>query len=49
MVSTTTNDPGLGSSLVLFDGDGVLADILEPDELKSAVALAVYTFSLACL
>jgi hypothetical protein len=49
VVSTATNDPGLLSSLVLFDRDSVLADILEPDELKSAVTLAVYTFGLACL
>jgi predicted thioredoxin/glutaredoxin len=49
VVSTTTDDPGLLSGLVFFDGDGVLADILEPDELESAVTLAVYTFGLTCL
>jgi hypothetical protein len=49
VVSTATNDPGLLSSLVLFDRDSILADILEPDELESAVTLAVYTFGLACL
>ena len=29
-----------------YNGDGVLADILEPDELESAVSLAVNTLGL---
>lgn len=46
VVCATTNDPGLLAGLVLLDRDGVLADILEPHELESAVALAVDTFGL---
>lgn len=46
VVGATTDDPGLLSSLVFFDGDGILANIFEPNELKSAVALAMHTFRL---
>lgn len=46
VVRTTTDDPGLGSSLVVLDGDCVLADVLEPDKLKSAVPVAVDALSL---
>jgi hypothetical protein len=46
MIGTTAYDPGLLSSFVFFDGYGILADVLEPNEFESAVALAMYTFSL---
>lgn len=41
VVGTTANDPGLLSGLVVLDGDGILADVLEPDVLNGAVAIAV--------
>lgn len=43
MVGTTTND--VGSSITL-DGNGILADILEPDKFEVAAALAVDTLTL---
>jgi hypothetical protein len=46
VVGAATDDPGLLSSLVFFDGNGILANIFEPNELKSAVALAMHTFRL---
>lgn len=46
VVSTTTDDPGLGASLIVLDGKSVLADVLPPDVLKSAVTGAVDTLSL---
>jgi hypothetical protein len=46
VVRTTTNDPGLLSSLVILDTDSVLTDILEPDELKGAGTIAVHTLGL---
>jgi hypothetical protein len=46
MISTTAYDPGLLSSFVFFDGNGILADVLEPNEFEGAVTLAMDTFSL---
>lgn len=46
VVGTTADDPGLSSGLVVLDRDGILADVLEPDELEGAVAVAVDTLSL---
>ena len=46
VVGATTDDPGLGASLVVLDGESVLADIFPPNELKSAVTSAVDTLSL---
>lgn len=43
VVSTTTDDVG---SAAAKDGDGILADILEPGELDVARALAVNTLTL---
>lgn len=39
----TTGDQGSG---VTYDGDGVLADILEPDKLEGAGPVAVHTLGL---
>jgi len=46
VVRTTTNDPGLLSSLVILDRDSVLADILEPDELEGAGTITVHALGL---
>jgi len=46
VVGTSSNDPGLLACRVPSDGDCVLAYILEPNVLQSAMALAVHTFSL---
>lgn len=46
VVGTSSNDPRLLAGLVLLDGDGVLADVLEPDKFESAVALAVNALGL---
>lgn len=46
VVRTTTNDPRLVASDILLDGDGILTDIFEPDELKRAGALTVDTLGL---
>ena len=43
VVSTTTDDPSLRTGLVILDREGILADILPPDEFKGAVAVAVDT------
>ena len=36
LVGTATNDPGVLAGLVTLDGDGILADILEPDKVQGA-------------
>lgn len=46
MVGTATDDPGLRTSLVVLDGEGVLADVFPPNEFKGAVTGAVDSFSL---
>jgi len=46
MVGTTTDDPSVLTSLVVLDGECVLANVLPPDEFKSAVSIAVDTLSL---
>lgn len=46
VVSTTANDPGVVARGIVLHGDGILADILEPDELERAGAIAVDTLSL---
>jgi hypothetical protein len=46
VVCTTADDPGVSSSLVVLDGDGVLTHILKPYVLKGAVAVTVDTFGL---
>lgn len=46
LVSASANDPGVSTSLVVLDGNGVLADVFEPDKLKGAVAIAVNTLCL---
>lgn len=46
MVSTAADDPGLGASLVVLNGESVLADILPPDVFQGAMASAVDTLSL---
>lgn len=43
VVGTTSNDVG---GTITLDGDGVLTDVLEPDELQSARAQAVDTLAL---
>lgn len=46
MVRAATNDPRMLSSLIVLYGNGVLADVFEPNELKSAMSVAVDTFRL---
>lgn len=46
VVGTTAYDPRLLPSLVVLDADGVLADVLEPDKLEVAGAVAVNTLGL---
>lgn len=46
VVGTTADDPGLLAGLVVLDGDGILADVLEPNVLDGAVAVAVDTLGL---
>jgi len=46
LVGTTSDDPGVLSGSVALDGDGVLANVLEPNELESARTAAVDTLSL---
>lgn len=46
VVCTTTDDPSLLPSFIIFDRYGVLTDILKPDEFESAWAVAVNTFCL---
>lgn len=46
MVGTATDNPRFLARLVRLDGDGVLTDVLEPDILETAMALAMNTFGL---
>lgn len=46
VVGATTNYPGLLTGLVVLDGNGILADVLKPDELEVARAVAVNTLGL---
>lgn len=46
LVSTTTDNPSLIASRVVLHGDGILADVLKPNELEGAGAVAVDTLSL---
>jgi hypothetical protein len=46
MISSSTDDPRLGTSLVVLDTDGIFADVFEPDVFERAVAIAMYTFGL---
>lgn len=45
VVRTTTNDPGLRTSLVILNRESILTDIFPPDEFKGTVAIAVYTWT----
>lgn len=42
-VGTTANNIGCAAAL---DGDGILADVLEPNEFESARSKAVHAFTL---
>jgi len=46
MISSTTDDPRLRTSLVVFDRDRIFADVFEPYVFECAVAIAVHTFGL---
>lgn len=46
VVRTTANDPSLLASLVVLNSNSVLADVLEPNELKGAGTIAVHALSL---
>ena len=46
VVGSTTDNVGLLSGLVVLDGNGILADILEPNEFDVARTVAVDTLSL---
>lgn len=46
VVGATAYDPRLLTGLVVLDGNGILADVLEPDELEVARAVAVNTLGL---
>jgi hypothetical protein len=46
MISPSTNNPRLRTSLVVFDTNGIFAHIFEPDVFECAVAITVNTFSL---
>ena len=46
MISSATNNPRLRSSLVVFDGNGIFADVFKPYVFECAVAVAVNTFGL---
>ena len=41
LVGTTADDPSLVTGLVVLNADGVLTDVLEPDELEGAGTIAV--------
>ena len=42
----TTDNPRLFSGFVVFDADGVFADVFEPDVFECAVAIAMNAFGL---
>jgi hypothetical protein len=46
MISSSTDNPRLRTSLVVFDTDGIFAHIFEPDVFECAVAIAMNTFGL---
>lgn len=46
VVGASADDPGLAAGLVVFDADGVFADVFEPDVFEGAVAVAVDAFGL---
>ena len=46
LVRATSNDPGLLSSLIVLDCDGIFTDIFEPDKFESAWSVTVYSFCL---
>ena len=46
VISSTTNNPRLRTSLVVLDGNGIFADVFEPHVFECAVAIAVDTFGL---
>lgn len=46
VVGTTADDPRFLAGLVVLDGDGILAYVLEPNKLEVAGAVTVHALSL---
>jgi hypothetical protein len=46
MISSSTDNPRLRTSLVVFDTNGIFADVFKPDVFECAVAIAMNTFGL---